>query len=117
MLLLAQSDHAHTLPAALLSKAEQLQQQFSTNFNKPRNIKAKLRDYQTDGYQWMQRLMNCGLGACLADDMGLGKTLQVICVLLARAADGPSSSLPRPPFAITGAPRLPSLPLPSMFTN
>ncbi len=90
MLLLAQSDNAHTLPDALRIKAEQLQQQFSSNFYKPRNLNAELRDYQTDGYLWMQRLMNCGLGACLADDMGLGKTLQVLCVLLARAADGPS---------------------------
>ena len=45
-------------------------------------LNAQLRDYQKKGFDWLCRLANKGLGACLADDMGLGKTLQVISVLL-----------------------------------
>lgn len=45
-------------------------------------LNATLRPYQTTGVQWLARLVQLGLGACLADDMGLGKTLQVIALLL-----------------------------------
>ena len=55
----------------------------------PSLLKAELRDYQREGYMWMQRLAIWGVGACLADDMGLGKTLQSIAVLLNQAQDGP----------------------------
>ena len=44
----------------------------------PRDLKAKLRRYQQEGYQWLAFLYRHRLGACLADDMGLGKTLQAI---------------------------------------
>lgn len=90
MMMLAQTNEVQNLPAALQDKATELLEKYNGSFYKPRNLNASLRDYQTEGYEWMQRLMNCGLGACLADDMGLGKTLQVLCVLLARAVDGPS---------------------------
>lgn len=56
----------------------------------PVNLQANLREYQEEGYQWMQRLSDWGAGACLADDMGLGKTVQAIAVLLAKAAKGAS---------------------------
>ncbi|MEL7228150.1 MAG: SNF2-related protein, partial [Cyanobacteria bacterium J06576_12] len=56
----------------------------------PKNLKAQLRDYQKDGYVWLMRLANWGVGACLADDMGLGKTLQGLAVLLKRASKGPA---------------------------
>ncbi len=55
----------------------------------PETLMAELRDYQTDGFEWMMRLASWGAGAVLADDMGLGKTVQTIAVLLARAAEGP----------------------------
>ncbi len=55
----------------------------------PATLQAELRDYQTDGYQWMMRLAAWGAGALLADDMGLGKTVQTIAALLSRAAEGP----------------------------
>lgn len=90
MLLLAQSNAAQALPPGLQKEAKELLKNYHAGIKLPRNVHAQLRDYQTEGYQWMQRLMNCGLGACLADDMGLGKTLQVLCVLLAHAAKGPS---------------------------
>jgi len=56
----------------------------------PSTLKASLRDYQVEGYQWLTCLAYWGVGACLADDMGLGKTLQALSVILARAPHGPT---------------------------
>lgn len=47
----------------------------------PKGIKAKLRDYQHHGLNWLAFLDKYQLGGCLADDMGLGKTLQAITFL------------------------------------
>lgn len=47
----------------------------------PKNLNANLRPYQQVGYNWLCKMLEFGLGACLADDMGLGKTLQVISVI------------------------------------
>jgi SNF2 family DNA or RNA helicase len=47
----------------------------------PKGIKAKLRDYQHHGLNWLAFLDKNQLGGCLADDMGLGKTLQTITFL------------------------------------
>ena len=56
----------------------------------PSTLRATLRDYQREGFYWLARLAQWGVGACLADDMGLGKTVQALAVILARAADGPT---------------------------
>ncbi|HUG70631.1 MAG TPA: DEAD/DEAH box helicase, partial [Pirellulaceae bacterium] len=56
----------------------------------PSTFQGELRDYQSEGFQWLCRLSHWGVGACLADDMGLGKTIQAIAMLLHRAADGPA---------------------------
>ena len=56
----------------------------------PKTLLATLRDYQQEGYVWLSRLANWGVGACLADDMGLGKTLQGLAVMLSRASEGPA---------------------------
>jgi superfamily II DNA or RNA helicase len=56
----------------------------------PAGLHAQLRDYQAEGVRWLLRLARWGVGACLADDMGLGKTLQLLAVLLQRAALGPA---------------------------
>lgn len=56
----------------------------------PSTLQAELRDYQVDGFRWLARLSNWGMGGCLADDMGLGKTLQAIALLLFRASEGPA---------------------------
>ncbi len=47
----------------------------------PSKLKAKLRNYQKDGYAWLAFLYENRFGACLADDMGLGKTIQAISLL------------------------------------
>ncbi len=44
----------------------------------PKEIKAKLRDYQKEGLNWLNFLHEMGWGGILADDMGLGKTLQIL---------------------------------------
>ena len=49
----------------------------------PSKIKAELRDYQKDGFQWLQFLARHHLHGILADDMGLGKTLQALTHLAA----------------------------------
>lgn len=47
----------------------------------PEKLKANLRPYQKNGYNWMMFLKEKGFGGCLADDMGLGKTIQTIALL------------------------------------
>ena len=47
----------------------------------PKNLKEDLREYQKNGFQWLQTLEKYNLGGILADDMGLGKTIQVIALL------------------------------------
>jgi len=56
----------------------------------PKTLQAELRDYQKEGFAWLARLAHWGVGACLADDMGLGKTVQLLALLLDRAAQGPA---------------------------
>jgi len=56
----------------------------------PENLQAQLRDYQREGFCWMRRLAEWGVGGVLADDMGLGKTLQALAVVLDRMQEGPT---------------------------
>jgi SNF2 family DNA or RNA helicase len=56
----------------------------------PSGLQATLRDYQVEGYRWLRRLAEWGVGGILADDMGLGKTLQALAVMVDRAAAGPA---------------------------
>ena len=56
----------------------------------PSELRAELRPYQLEGYRWLRRLAELGIGGCLADDMGLGKTVQAIAALLERSKDGPA---------------------------
>jgi len=48
---------------------------------KPKEITAKLRDYQKEGMNWLNLLNEMGWGGILADDMGLGKTLQILTLI------------------------------------
>lgn len=67
-----------------LARAESLDPQL------PKGLDADLRDYQVEGYRWLRRLAEWGVGGVLADDMGLGKTLQTLAVLLDRKDEGPT---------------------------
>jgi SNF2 family DNA or RNA helicase len=40
-----------------------------------------MRQYQSEGLNWLAFLQSAGLGGCLADDMGLGKTVQTLALL------------------------------------
>ncbi len=44
----------------------------------PHAVKADLRPYQIDGFNFLANLTQLRLGGILADDMGLGKTLQTL---------------------------------------
>ena len=59
----------------------------------PQGIKAELRPYQLDGYQWLSFLWQHELGGILADDMGLGKTLQTL-AMVCRAFESGRASAP-----------------------
>ena len=48
----------------------------------PVGLKAHLRPYQKEGYEWLLSHYNEGTGCCLSDDMGLGKTVQTIALIL-----------------------------------
>ena len=47
----------------------------------PKEMKANLRPYQKEGYNWLNFLEEMKWGGILADDMGLGKTLQILTFL------------------------------------
>jgi SNF2 family DNA or RNA helicase len=47
----------------------------------PIGLKCQMRQYQSDGLNWLNFLQNAELGGCLADDMGLGKTIQTLALL------------------------------------
>ncbi len=53
-----------------------------SDFEIPKELHAKLRGYQKDGYRWLCTLAGWGFGGILADDMGLGKTVQMLAFLL-----------------------------------
>jgi len=63
-------------------KLEQINNGMGEQVELPGELKAKLRNYQKQGFSWMYRLYENQLGGCLADDMGLGKTIQTLTVLL-----------------------------------
>lgn len=60
----------------------------------PAGLSASLRDYQRDGFYWMQFLARYDLNGILADNMGLGKTLQTLAHLLAEKESGRSKGRP-----------------------
>jgi SNF2 family DNA or RNA helicase len=47
----------------------------------PAGLNCTMRQYQSDGLNWLNFLQTAGLGGCLADDMGLGKTIQTLALL------------------------------------
>ncbi|MDP9033727.1 MAG: DEAD/DEAH box helicase [Myxococcota bacterium] len=67
---------------------------------KPRNLKAQLRPYQEQGFQWLWFLHEIGSGGVLADDMGLGKTVQTLALLLAVKNEDAKIEGKRKPFKV-----------------
>ena len=47
----------------------------------PAGLNCQMRQYQSDGLNWLNFLQTAALGGCLADDMGLGKTIQALALL------------------------------------
>lgn len=79
----------------------------------PAGLRAKLRNYQADGYQWLRTLDEYRFGGILADEMGLGKTLQAIaCILSVRDA---APALPGPSVQAAGGTDA-ALPAPAALT-
>jgi SNF2 family DNA or RNA helicase len=67
----------------LRDKVNRLTQlELNENYPLPKKLKAELRPYQLQGFQWLKTLDEMEMGACLADDMGLGKTIQILTLLL-----------------------------------
>lgn len=69
---------------------ERLEKAFSKKHRVSKAFNATLRPYQKEGFQWLHRCANWGVGACLADDMGLGKTIQALAFLTDRIKTGPA---------------------------
>lgn len=69
------------------TRKDSLAYQQKENLNPPKALKATLREYQKEGFNWMMHLNRNHLNGCLADDMGLGKTLQTLTVLQQVYAD------------------------------
>ncbi|MCK4608979.1 MAG: DEAD/DEAH box helicase [Gammaproteobacteria bacterium] len=84
-----QFDHVE-LDAAWQQQIEKIKTAKKLEPKLPAQLTAELRPYQHEGYKWLCRLANWGVGACLADDMGLGKTVQAIALLLKQSSKGPS---------------------------
>lgn len=70
----------------LLQKLKRLGQPLV--FALPKNFRAELREYQTGGVEWLQRLAREEMGGILADDMGLGKTVQLLAHICIEKASG-----------------------------
>jgi superfamily II DNA or RNA helicase len=68
----------------------------------PPGLAATLRDYQRQGFSWLDRVTSLGLGACLADDMGLGKTVTLIALHLHRVDRRPGPTLVVCPASLLG---------------
>lgn len=81
---------APRLPDALENGARAISRALATDHSVPEGLAARLRPYQNEGYAWLAKLADCGIGSCLADDMGLGKTVQLLALLLERSAGGAS---------------------------
>ena len=89
--------------ASLLAVREQLLDAATAPpLTTPPGLAAVLRDYQRQGFTWLERVTSLGLGACLADDMGLGKTVTLIALHLHRAAVRPGPTLVVCPASLLG---------------
>ena len=67
----------------------------------PAEVRADMRPYQKDGFDFLCHLSRIGLGGVLADDMGLGKTLQTLAWLAWLRQEHPKK--PKPALVICPA--------------
>ena len=62
----------------------------------PSGLRAELRPYQHQAFEWLTFLWRHGLGGILADDMGLGKTVETLAFVAHARAERPQD----PPFVV-----------------
>jgi superfamily II DNA or RNA helicase len=88
--LISQSAGIDYSNAAPLFKLSQALKNFSgiQKVTPPTGLQASLREYQQQGFEWLQFLREFGFGGILADDMGLGKTLQALTHILKEKEEG-----------------------------
>ena len=67
--------------ATALQKIHQLLQSHDNVAEPHKTLRAKLRHYQLEGFQFLLHLHRSEVGGILADDMGLGKTVQAIAAM------------------------------------
>ncbi|MDH3202437.1 MAG: SNF2-related protein [Myxococcales bacterium] len=79
LLKMVQNARVSSSAKSLFSKIEDIDE--IPSIPKPRTLKATLRPYQKDGFNWLVFLHEINSGGILADDMGLGKTVQAIALL------------------------------------
>lgn len=63
-----------------------------SEYEVPNSLKKIAREYQKNGFRWLETLHHNGFGGILADDMGLGKTLQMISFLVAESTKKKNSN-------------------------
>ncbi|MCK0116590.1 DEAD/DEAH box helicase [Isoptericola sp. S6320L] len=66
----------------------------------PDGLRADLRPYQHQAYEWLTYLWRHGLGGILADDMGLGKTVETLAFLARARAEAAADGRAAPPFVV-----------------
>jgi SNF2 family DNA or RNA helicase len=69
----------------------------------PRELDARLRDYQRVGVAWLWHLWKNHLGGVLADEMGLGKTVQALALLQCIHKSDTSNVLTAPSLIVAPA--------------
>ncbi len=70
---------SHLSDAALVTRLQERVAALNTEpAALPAGLRAQLRPYQVEGFQFLAYLSRNGFGGILADDMGLGKTLQTL---------------------------------------
>ncbi len=81
--LLLDSGEARRTSPRWREQVEALAHTPSTTPPGPEILHATLRDYQQDGFAWLNARWQAESGGILADDMGLGKTLQILATIIA----------------------------------
>lgn len=70
--------------ASFVQYVANFEQRGLSDYQVPAGLRATLRPYQVEGFEWLCTLSDMGFGGILADEMGLGKSVQLISYLLAQ---------------------------------